>query len=60
MNIVVIVYGELWILDQLIFRGAFTPRKAATKLREMLLHNARLPQREVDARMTRWSETSAP
>ncbi|MBM4093241.1 MAG: hypothetical protein FJ276_28100 [Planctomycetes bacterium] len=51
----VIVYGELWILDRLVDRGALTPGEAAGKLQTMLRHAARLPRKEVEIRMDRWN-----
>lgn len=50
-----IVHGELWILDQLVARKFLTPAQAAASLNLMLVHKARLPQKEVDTRIAKWT-----
>jgi predicted nucleic acid-binding protein len=50
-----IVHGELWILDQLVAKKFFTPAQAVEKLRLMIEHKARLPQKEVQARIAKWT-----
>jgi predicted nucleic acid-binding protein len=52
----VAVYGELWILDQLVTCSRLSPTEAADCLRKMIEHGARLPKQEVATRLSRWDE----
>ncbi|MEI7879768.1 MAG: hypothetical protein WCI95_02725 [bacterium] len=50
-----IVHGELWILDQLVSRKFLRPDEAAGKLKKMMENKARLPPKEVQGRIDKWT-----
>jgi len=50
------VHGVLWLLDEIVHFKALTPGQAATALRRMLESGARLPPKECNNRITRWSK----
>ena len=49
------VRGELWILDQLVGRKSLQPVEAADKLEMMMENKARLPMKEVQERIAKWT-----
>lgn len=53
----VVVRGILFIFDELVANTVLTPIEAATKLRELLTINSRLPKSEIEKRITNWSKS---
>ena len=53
----VVVRGILFIFDELVANTVLTPIEAATKLRELLTINSRLPKSEIERRITNWSKS---
>jgi hypothetical protein len=49
------VHGVIWILDEMVSHQILTTTRAATALRAMLDHGARLPNAECQARFDHWS-----
>ena len=50
----VIVYGSLWLLDQLVEQELILPALAADGLQKMLAAGSRLPPIECHTRLTHW------
>lgn len=50
----ILVYGVLWLLDQLVAHAIIEPARAHEALQAMLEHGARLPQTECQQRLHRW------
>ena len=48
------VHGSLWILDQLLDSSMITKRTAYVKLKDLMLINPRLPEKECEKRLKRW------
>lgn len=51
------VHGTLWLLDELVRRRELQPAKAVAALRRMLDRGSRLPRRECEVRLRRWTRT---
>ncbi len=49
------VHGTLWLLDEMVTRGALTPAQAIDALQRIMQANARLPVLECEARLKIWS-----
>jgi hypothetical protein len=49
------VFGALWLLDQLVAHAVVSPAEACRGLQAMLMHGARLPGGECQARISAWS-----
>lgn len=47
-------HGILWLLDELVHAALLPPSAAASALRTMLAHGARLPRAECDLRLRNW------
>lgn len=50
----VTVRGIIYIFDQLVNHGIVIPQTAAEKLEQLFSINHRLPQKEIEKRITRW------
>jgi len=50
----VTVHGTLWLLGEMVQRGAITPLRAAEALERMLNRGSRLPWAECQRRIRRW------
>jgi len=50
----ILVYGVLWLLDQLVAHAIIAPTRAHEALQAMLEHGARLPQTECQQRLHQW------
>ena len=53
----VVVRGILFIFDELVANTVLTPIEAASKLRDLLTINSRLPKSEIEKRITNWSKS---
>ena len=51
------VRGVLFIFDELVANNVIPSQQAATKLRELLAINVRLPKAEIDKRIDNWSRS---
>ena len=50
----VTVRGIIYIFDQLVEHGIVIPQTAAEKLEQLFNINHRLPQKEIEKRITKW------
>ena len=50
------VFGILWVFDQLVSRRLLRQEDARSKLERLHQRNPRLPQKEIERRLSAWSE----
>lgn len=48
------VHGILFLFDEMVATGVLSPHKAAEKLSELMMLNARLPKTEITSRTDKW------
>lgn len=49
------VHGIIFLIDEMVAENIITPQMGATKLKELLAVNVRLPKSEITARIEKWN-----